>query len=177
MYFLFQKTNYIMVCTYEISRYFKEQSPEFAIVRLLIELKPCVTFIISSVIRVKSSCRNCIDFLNLYKLRNSISLYSISGTLNHQSALLSSQFFSAVNRRHPSNPFALDTSTSTIGPYRYSFFINSPFLWSNIPAKILQITDVTLIFVSPSSAIFFNPVLLCVYCVMYCFALCLLYYV
>ena len=63
--------------------------------------------------------------------------------LNHQSALPSSQFFSTVNR-HPSNPLALDTSKSTIGPYRYSFFISSPFLWNNIPAKILQITDMTL---------------------------------
>jgi len=39
------------------------------------------------------------------------------------------------------NLSALDISVSTIDPYRYSFFINSPFLWNNIPTNILQITD------------------------------------
>jgi len=39
------------------------------------------------------------------------------------------------------NPSALDISISTINPYRYSLFINLPFLWNNIPTNLLQITN------------------------------------
>ena len=39
------------------------------------------------------------------------------------------------------NPSALDISISTTNPYHYSFFINSPLLWNNIPTNVLQITN------------------------------------
>ena len=42
------------------------------------------------------------------------------------------------------NPFLIDLSTSSINAYRYSFFINSPFLWNTIPMKILQISHTKL---------------------------------
>ena len=35
----------------------------------------------------------------------------------------------------------LDISISTVNPYCYSFFINSPFLWKNIPTNILLTTN------------------------------------
>jgi len=41
----------------------------------------------------------------------------------------------------PMNPSGLDISISTIYPYCYSFFINSAFLWNNIPTNLLQITN------------------------------------
>ena len=63
----------------------------------------------------------------------------------HRSAIPFLQYFSSENR-HPS---AVDTSISAINPYRYSFFVNSPFLWNNLPASILQITNM-------SDALFFN---------------------
>ena len=45
-----------------------------------------------------------------------------------------------TNRHSCSNAFLIDMSISTINPFRYSFFINSPFLWSSVPARILLIS-------------------------------------
>ena len=92
------------------------------------------------------SSDHCISHLgwpSLHQRRNYFTICQVHNILNQQTAIPSSQYFSTVNR-HPSNPSALDTSISTIGPYRYSFFINSPFLWNNIPTKILQIKNVNL---------------------------------
>ena len=58
---------------------------------------------------------------------------SVHSILHHHSSI-SSQYFSVVNRH--SNPSALDTSISTINPYRFSFFFNSPFIWNNLPSNI-----------------------------------------
>lgn len=66
-------------------------------------------------------------------------LHYLSTTQHLESiANLKFQYFSSVNR-HSTNPSAIDISTSTINPYRYSFFISSPFLWNSIPANILWI--------------------------------------
>ena len=46
--------------------------------------------------------------------------------------------FSSTNTR--SHSLSLTTSSSTINAYRFSFFINSPFLWNSIPVEILQIS-------------------------------------
>ena len=37
-------------------------------------------------------------------------------------------------------PISLTTSSSTTNAYRFSFFINSPFLWNSVPVEILQIS-------------------------------------
>ena len=49
-----------------------------------------------------------------------------------------------TNRHSCSNAFLIDTSISSINPYHYSFFINSPFLWNSVPARILQISHAKL---------------------------------
>ena len=49
-----------------------------------------------------------------------------------------------TNRYSCSNAFLIYMSISIINPYRYSFFINSPFLWNSVPAKILQISHTKL---------------------------------
>ena len=49
-----------------------------------------------------------------------------------------------TNRHLCSNAFLIDTSISIINPYCYSFFINSPFLWNSVPARILQISHTKL---------------------------------
>ena len=38
-------------------------------------------------------------------------------------------------------PLNIRPASSTINSYRYSFFINSPFLWNAIPCGILQIAE------------------------------------
>ena len=58
---------------------------------------------------------------------------------NNYSTIPFKEHFSMSNRHSCSNTFLIDTSISTINPYRYSFFINAPFLWNSIPARILQI--------------------------------------
>ena len=88
-------------------------------------------------------CINQLQWPSLHQRQNYFTACQVHNILNHQSAIPSSQYFPMVNR-HPSNPSALDISISTISPYCYSFFINSPFLWNNIPAKILQITNMKL---------------------------------
>jgi len=77
------------------------------------------------------------------------------------------------------NPSALDISISTINPYHYYFFINSPFLWNNIPTNLLQITNRKLSALR-FTAFFFNLyyltifVLVCVVSYMcYCFVHCM----
>ena len=49
-----------------------------------------------------------------------------------------------TNRHSCSNAFLIDTSISTINPFRYSFFVNVPLLWNTVPAKILQISHTKL---------------------------------
>ena len=44
--------------------------------------------------------------------------------------------FSSTNTR--SHSLSLTTSSSTINAYRFSFFINSPFLWNSEPVEILK---------------------------------------
>jgi len=65
------------------------------------------------------------------------------------------------------NPSALEISISTINPYHYSFFINSPFLWNNIPTNLLQINNHKL-YVLHFGVFFFN-----LYYLTYCFCTCL----
>ena len=47
--------------------------------------------------------------------------------------------FSFTNTR--SHPQSLSIPSSTINPYRHSFFVNTPFLWNSIPHSILQLSN------------------------------------
>ena len=40
-----------------------------------------------------------------------------------------------------SHQMTMSIPSSTINPYCYSFFINTPFLWNTIPLRILQLSD------------------------------------
>ena len=46
------------------------------------------------------------------------------------------QLSNASNRSHP---LSIQPIQSSINSYRYSFFVNSPFLWNSIPFAILRI--------------------------------------
>ena len=43
-----------------------------------------------------------------------------------------------------SHPLSIRPVTSTINSYRFSFFVNSPFLWNSIPYAILQLKKSTM---------------------------------
>ena len=47
--------------------------------------------------------------------------------------------FSATKTR--SHPLTLSIPSSTINPYRHSFFVNTPFLWNSIPHLILKLSN------------------------------------
>ena len=47
--------------------------------------------------------------------------------------------FQLSNAPTRSNPLSIQPIQSSINSYRYSFFINSPFLWNSIPYAILRI--------------------------------------
>ena len=88
--------------------------------------------------RSSDCCLDQLEWPLLHQRQNYFTICQVHKILHHQSAI-SSRYFSAVNRH--SNPSAIDTSIPTINAYQFSFFINSPFLWNNVPYNILQITD------------------------------------
>ena len=84
----------------------------------------------------------------------------VHSILNHQTAIPSSHsIFLWLTDIHQ----ALHTSISTISLYRYSFFINSPFLWNNVHT-CQDLTDNEFENIPwCSQVLFFNLVLHCVY--------------
>ena len=125
-------------------------------------------------------CINQLEWPSLHQRQNYFAICQVHNILNHRSAISFSQYFPTVNR-HPSNPSALGISTSTINPYSHSFFVNSPFLWNNIPANILQITNMKVFCVAPRHFLFLLSVSLYVILLFICVAfvfvssLCILY--
>ena len=90
---------------------------------------------------------SCLDQLNWPSLHNRqkyFTLCQLHNIFNNHSAIPFNEHFSRTNRHSSTNPFLIDLSTSSINAYRYSFFINSPFLWNTIPMKILQISHTKL---------------------------------
>ena len=56
--------------------------------------------------------------------------------LHHQNF---TNHFQLSNTSTRSHPLTIRTVPSSINSYRYSFFVNSPFLWNTIPYTILKI--------------------------------------
>jgi len=84
-------------------------------------------------------CLNLLEWPLLHQRQIYFTICQVHNIIHHLSAIPFMQYFSTDNRH--SNPSVLDTSISTINPYRFSFSINSSFLWNKVPPNILQIKD------------------------------------
>ena len=94
--------------------------------------------------RSSDSCLDQLKWPTLHSRQKYFSICQLHSIFNNCSAIPFKEHFSMTNRHSCSNAFLIDTSISTINPYRYSFFINSPFLWNSVPARILQISHAKL---------------------------------
>jgi len=103
-------------------------------------------------------CVNQLDRPLLHQRQTYFSICQVYNILHHLLAVSFTQYFSADNRH--SNPSALDTSISTINPYRFSFFINS-FGTTCLPIFYRSKTPNDTVL--PSGTFSFNSVLLCIY--------------
>ena len=94
--------------------------------------------------RTSDSCLDQLKWPTLHNRQKYFTICQLHDIFNNYSTIPFKEHFSMSNRHSCSNTFLIDTSISTINPYRYSFFINAPFLWNSIPARILQICQTKL---------------------------------
>ena len=66
-----------------------------------------------------------------------LSVCQVLDILHHHNS--TKQFQLPNNTSTRSHPLTIQPISSSITSYRYSFFVNSPFLWNNIPYAILKI--------------------------------------
>ena len=67
------------------------------------------------------------------------SICHVHDSLHHRSSLPFHNHFQLPEISTRSHPLSIRPVVSTINSYRFSFFVNSPFLWNTIPHSILQI--------------------------------------
>ena len=94
--------------------------------------------------RTSDSCLDQLKWPSLHSRQKYFTICQLHSIFNNYSAISFKEYFSMTNRHSCSNAFLIDTPISTINPFRYSFFINSPFLWNSVPARILQISHTKL---------------------------------
>ena len=90
------------------------------------------------------SSDSCLQELNWSPLHTRRSYFSISLThdiLHNRVAIPFSRYFQFSTTIIRSHPMTLCIPSSTINPYCYSFFVNTPFLWNTIPLRILQLSN------------------------------------
>ena len=87
------------------------------------------------------SSDSCINQWSSLHTRRSFSSICLAHDILHKRASIpfSRHFqFSSVTRSHP---LSVSIPSSSINPYHFSFFINTPFLWNAIPVHILQLLN------------------------------------
>ena len=90
------------------------------------------------------SSDSCLQELHLSPLHTRRAYFSLSlahDILHKRVAIPFSQYFQFSTTTTRSHPMTLCVPSSTINPRRYSFFVNTPFLWNSIPLRILQLPD------------------------------------
>ena len=69
----------------------------------------------------------------------------IHDSLHHRNSLPFSEHFQLLQAPTRCHTLSVRPVTSSINSFRYSFFVNSPFLWNTIPHSILRIKQLPLI--------------------------------
>ena len=88
------------------------------------------------------SSDDCIQELHWPTIQQRHNYYSIClvhDSLHHRNSLSFHEHYHLSGTSTKSHPLSIRPVTSTINSYRFSFFVNSPFLWNSIPYAILQL--------------------------------------
>ena len=98
------------------------------------------------------------------------SICHVHDSLHHRSSLPFHNYFQLPETTTRSHPLSIRPIVSTINSHRFSFFVNSSFLWNTIPHSILQIKKSNLLCCpSPISIQITFSFLTC--CVLLCYKL------
>ena len=73
----------------------------------------------------------------IHRRHTYFSICQVHDIFHNRNCIAFSDYFDLSSIR----PLNIRPASSTINSYRYSFFINSPFLWNAIPCNILQIAE------------------------------------
>ena len=93
------------------------------------------------------SSDDCIQELHWPTIQQRHNYYSIClvhDSLHHRNSLSFHEHYHLSGTSTKSHPLSIRPVTSTINSYRFSFFVNSPFLWNSIPYAILQLKKSTM---------------------------------
>ena len=86
-----------------------------------------------------ASCLQNLNWPSLHTRRSYFAITQVHDILHKKVSIPFDSHFKFRDNNTRSHPLSLVASSSSINAYRYSFFINSPFLWNSIPFEILQI--------------------------------------
>ena len=89
-----------------------------------------------------SSSDECIQALKwptIQQRHTYFTICCIHDSLNYKNSLPFSEHFQLSQAPTRCHPLSIQPVTSSINSFRYSFFVNNPFLWNTIPHTILQI--------------------------------------
>ena len=91
--------------------------------------------------RSSDSCLQELHWPTLHTRRSYFSTSLTHDILHNRVAIPFSKYFQFSITVTRSHPMSLFIPSSTINSRRFSFFINSPFLWNTIPHRILKLTN------------------------------------
>ena len=87
------------------------------------------------------SCLHQLKWPTLHSRRSFSSISLAHDILHNRISIPFNKYFQFSFTNTRSHPQSLSIPSSTINPYRHSFFVNTPFLWNSIPPSILQLSN------------------------------------
>ena len=84
-------------------------------------------------------CIQALKWPTIQQRHNYFTICCIHDSLYHRNSLPFSEHFQLSQAPTRCHPLSLRPVTLSINSFRYSFFVNSPFLWNTIPNTILRI--------------------------------------
>jgi len=107
---------------------------------------------------------DCTQELHIQQHHNYYSICHVHDSLHHRNSLPFNKHYQLSVTSARSQSPSICPVTSTINLYRFSFFVNSPFLWNSTPYTILQLKV---------NCVLFGLVALPIYVVFCCLVCCL----
>ena len=110
--------------------------------------------------RTSDSCLDQLKWPTLHSRQKYFAICQLHSIFNNYSAIPFKEYFFMTNRHSCSNAFLIDTSISTINPYRYSFLSILHFFGTLFPLEFFRL--VTPSYLDPHFDIFFYGRYFCV---------------
>ena len=85
-----------------------------------------------------SDCRREIGWQTLAQRRDILSCCQIYKMVNHLDCLVFEDFLSFNSTVTRCHHFCINYIQSRVNTFRYSFFVNAPFLWNTLPLDVVQ---------------------------------------